>query len=236
MINDYDDDGAKMLDAISFNQALKLTWIIKYSDHTNHWLDKLGRKKAFLCNLSKGGLRKLKINDRFLNEILEMWSEIQFQHTLESFDEFSEQTLWNNSLIRIENNPILSKGWKQKGVPKVSHVFEKTSTPRFISHEELQKNYDIETYYLQYYGLISSLNQLRKEINSNQNCRQTENKTLINNVLAGLASAKTFYLIFIEQLRIKPTTNQTKWENECELDSLEKMNWKTFYSKSFKCS
>ena len=56
MINDYDDDGAKMLDTSSFNQALKLTWIIKYSDHTNkgksknlfnHWLDKLGRKKRF---------------------------------------------------------------------------------------------------------------------------------------------------------------------------------------------
>ena len=72
-----------------------------------------------------GDLRKLEINDRFLNEILEIWSEIHFQHTLESFDEFSEQTLWNNSLIRIENNPILFKGWKHKDVSKVSHVLEK---------------------------------------------------------------------------------------------------------------
>ena len=72
-----------------------------------------------------GDLRKLEINDRFLNEILEIWSEIHFQRTLESFDELSEQTLWNNSLIRIENNPILFKGWKQKDVSKVSHVLEK---------------------------------------------------------------------------------------------------------------
>ena len=56
MINDYKDDGAKMLDTSSFNQAVKSTWIIKYFDHTNkgkwknlfnHWLDKLGRKEAF---------------------------------------------------------------------------------------------------------------------------------------------------------------------------------------------
>ena len=113
---------------------------------------------------------------------------------------------------------------------------EKTSTPRFISHEEFQKKCDSETSYLQYYGLISSLNQLRKKINSNQNYRQTENKTLVNNVFAGLASAKTFYKTFIEQLRTKPITSQTKWENEYELDSLEKINWKKIYSKSFKCS
>ena len=89
MINDYDDGGAKMLDINSFNRALKSTWITKYFDHTNngkwknlfiHWLDKLRRKEAFLCNLSKRDLRKLKINDRFENEILEIWSEINFQH------------------------------------------------------------------------------------------------------------------------------------------------------------
>ena len=137
-------------------------------------------------------------------------ARIHFQHTLESFDEFSEQNLWNNSLIRIENKPILFKGRKLKGVSKVSHVLEITSTPRFISHEKFQKKYDIDISHLQYYGLISSLNQLRKKINSNQNYRQTENKTLVNNVFAGLALAKTFYKALIEQLIKNKKANKIK--------------------------
>ena len=35
MICDYEDGGAKMVDIVSFNHALKATWVAKYFDETN---------------------------------------------------------------------------------------------------------------------------------------------------------------------------------------------------------
>ena len=34
-ISDYEDEGAKMVDIVSFNRALKATWVAKYFDETN---------------------------------------------------------------------------------------------------------------------------------------------------------------------------------------------------------
>ena len=104
-----------MLDILSFNRALKATWVRKYFNSTNkgkwknlfdYYRDKLGGKTAFLYNLNKKDLKIVNIRDKFTQEILEIWAELHFRPNLESFADFLEQDLWNNSLIRIDNSPV----------------------------------------------------------------------------------------------------------------------------------
>ena len=129
MISDYEDGGAKMLDIISFNSALKTMWITKYFDNHNqgkwknlfnHYLKGLGGKNAFLSNLSKADLQKIKINDSFTTEVLETWAEIHFCEQISTIDEFLDHYLWNNSLVRIGNKPISLTKWREKGITKIS--------------------------------------------------------------------------------------------------------------------
>ena len=62
MISDYSEGGLKMIDLISFNKALKSTWVKKYLDPENHgkwkyffeWqLHQYGGPAIFRGNLNK---------------------------------------------------------------------------------------------------------------------------------------------------------------------------------------
>ena len=89
MINDYCEGGLKMIDLVSFNKSLKTTWIKKYLDSTNNgkWkvfidlaLKNHGGKNVFIGNLNTKDTKKLIIvSDVFLEEILEIWAEVNFK-------------------------------------------------------------------------------------------------------------------------------------------------------------
>ena len=86
MINDYREEGLKMIDIASLNKSLKPTWIEKYLDSGNH-----GKWKNFFnlalgkyagspfCELrnqlNRKDIDKLKIEDPFIKEIAEIWSD-----------------------------------------------------------------------------------------------------------------------------------------------------------------
>ena len=167
---------------------------------------------------------------------MEIWTEINFEVTLRSFKDFSKQYLWNDSLIRIENNPVYFRKWYEKGITKVHHLLQQNPAPKFLNYIEFQAKYDLETPFNQYAGLISSLSHLRRKIAHEQGARETDTINLIKSMFAGLSSAKSFYKTFIEELTTKPTKSQTKWERDCELTNQEQIRWEIRYSKSFNCS
>ena len=68
-----------------------------------------GCKNVFTGNLminTKDTKKSIKVSDVFLEEILEIWAEVNFEQQLAALEHFQEQNLWHNSLIRIENKPI----------------------------------------------------------------------------------------------------------------------------------
>jgi len=111
MINDYKNGGLKMVDIASFTKSLKTAWIKKYLDDSNHgkWKDffelelrKYGGKLVFTCNLNKLDTSKLiSVQDPFLQEILEIWSEVNFDDKVETKQQFLEQHIWHNLLNKL---------------------------------------------------------------------------------------------------------------------------------------
>ena len=95
----------------------------------------------------------------FLEEILEIWAEVNFEQQLASLEHFQEQNLWHNSLIRIENNPIFFKDWCSKGIIKVKHL-QKPECNSYLSLKEFQLKYDLNAAPLRFYGLISAVKAL----------------------------------------------------------------------------
>ena len=108
-----------MIDLVSFNKSLKLTWIKKYLDSLNKgkwkiFLDlKLGKNAGelvFAGNLSvKDTKIKFKNSDSFTKELLEIWAEVNFECEINSKEQLFQQPLWFNSLISIGNQPIFLK-------------------------------------------------------------------------------------------------------------------------------
>ena len=116
MINDYPNRGLKMIDVVSFNKSLKASWIKKHLDSENSstWKTifnlergKYGGNAFFKGNLNKKDIDKLSIDDPFVKEIIEIWSDTFFEGKIVSKDHLLSLPLWQNSLIRINNTPVL---------------------------------------------------------------------------------------------------------------------------------
>ena len=89
-----------MVDITLFNKSLKTNWIKKYLDDCNHgkWkeffeleLRKYGRKSVFIGNLNKSDTRKtITVQDPFVQELLEIWSEVNFCKHIKTNQQFLE--------------------------------------------------------------------------------------------------------------------------------------------------
>ena len=114
MTYDYSNGGLKMLDIESFSKILKAIWIKKYLDKENRgkWklffnleLEKSGGAIVLTSNLNtKDTIKTLKINNQFISQVLTIWTEVNFEDEITSGSQFLAQSLWHNSLIRINNH------------------------------------------------------------------------------------------------------------------------------------
>ena len=148
MINDYPNGGLKMIDVVSFNKSLKASWITKYldSENSSKWktifnleLGKYGGNAFFKGNLNKKDIDKLSIDDPFAKEIIEIWSDTFFEGKIVSKDHLLSLPLWQNSLIRINNTPVLYTDWLLKGITQVKHLMD--DSHNFMSLESFQNKY-----------------------------------------------------------------------------------------------
>ena len=144
--------GLKMIDIASFNQSLKATWIKKYLDKENcgSWksffdseLDKYGGEATLTGNLNiKDSRNIIKLSDPFYKEILEIWSEANYEENIMSDYHLRSSPLWYNSLKRVENRPVFYKDWFLKGITKVEHLMDDSG--KFLSLTTFQTTISIK--------------------------------------------------------------------------------------------
>ena len=110
MIADYQDGGLKMLDIMEFNKALKITWILKYisDDCQSKWksffdlyLSKFGGKLVFTSNLARKDAKSLDVKDTFLQELIVLWSDLNYRDSFASQVDFGAESIRNNSMIKL---------------------------------------------------------------------------------------------------------------------------------------
>ena len=157
-----------MIDIQSFSKSLKATWIKKYLDEENQgkWkyffdleLERHGGSIVLTSNLNKKDIiENLKIKNCFMKETLSIWAEVNFHDHIMSEKQFLAQTLWHNSLVRIENSSIFYQEWFDRGITKVKHL--KNASDSFLSFVEMQCKYSLKFCPLKYFGLISALKSL----------------------------------------------------------------------------
>jgi len=128
-------------------------------------LKKVWVPKLFSCNLNtRDTLATITTSDAFLKEILEIWAEVNFDSKITSKDQFLDQPLWHNSLIKIANKPVLFKDWCTKGIIMVKHLLGPDNNT-FLSLKDFRSNYDFDPLPLSLYGLISAVKSLRTKSN-----------------------------------------------------------------------
>ena len=77
-----------------------------------------------------------------------------------SIDHFRSLPLWQNSVIRIQNAPILCKEWIQKGVTHVKHLMDESFN--FLSLAAFQNKYNFRVKPLTFFGILSAVKLLQR--------------------------------------------------------------------------
>ena len=98
---------------MSYNKSLKTTWVKKYLDDKSggKWklffereLWKYGGKLLFRGNLNRRDTAEtIHVTNLFISGLLHIWADVNYTSQINTRQQFLEQPLWHNSLIRIGN-------------------------------------------------------------------------------------------------------------------------------------
>ena len=221
IISEYEKGGLKMVDIATFNKFLKTTWIKKYLDGSNHekWkeffdfeLRKYGGKLVFNGNLNKRDtLKTTPAQNTFLQELLEIWSEVNFGDQIRNEQQFLEQPIWHNSLIRIEDKPIFYTQLFLCGISKITNLMKVSRN--FLSLEELINTYQVRVMPLKYFGLISAL---RHHYNANFPKEPSDTgkpSAFLETFVKSDKGNRVVYKKLLSSKSSAPVKSQTKWKN-----------------------
>ena len=239
MINDYSEGRLKMIDIVSFNRSLKATWIKRYLDKENcgSWkslfdleLEKYGGEVTLIGNLDiKDGRNVIKVSDPFFKEILEIWSEVNYEEMIISDYHFRTSPLWYNSLVRVENRPVYFKEWFLKGITKVEHLMDDSG--KFLSLTAFQTTHNLTVWPLTFLGIISSIKLLQRYILHNTRM-WTKHETFLSNFLKSKKPSKLVYKRLVSGKSEPPSQSQQKWQEDL-FTTKQDFNWKEAYQMAF---
>lgn len=246
MISEYEHGGLKMIDVRLFTKALKASWVKKYLDSENlaKWklfvdsqLQIFGGDMFFKANLHKKDLELFfRLSDPFLQEIMQVWSEISYVGSISSNKHLLSQSLWLNSLIRVGNKPIYYKTWYLQGILKVNDLMENGT--RFLSFTEFKRRYNIKPSFLSFYGLISAIKLLRKTFQEHfrHDNDVDSSGAFLQNFLKANKPNRFIYKTLVERKRKNPINSQKKWCADCSIEENNSIDWAAVYQSPFQCT
>ena len=158
-MQDYSKGGLKMLNIKNYIVALKTTWIRRLVTKDSKYInifetqyhkvnDLIIRGAAYLKQWQKG------IKNRFWKDILEAWIKLQSETKPQKIEDILSMKIWNNDNFKIDNKPIFLKKWFDKKIYYVKDIINKNT---FYTFEEITSVYNLQTNFLEYYGLINTI-------------------------------------------------------------------------------
>ena len=123
----------------------------------------MAAKKSFSYNLSvRDTSSTIATSDAFVNE-LGIWAEVNFEPEITSKDQFMDQQLWRNSLIKIANKTFFFQKLVYRGITRVKHLLGPDNN--FLSLNDFRCKYGIDPHPLSFCGLILAVKSLWTDSN-----------------------------------------------------------------------
>ena len=133
----------------------------------------LNRGEAVLLgNLDKQDTKShFHTSDKFVDDILLIWAEVNFNNSISSLEQYKTQRLWNNSLIRIDRKPFFFREWLAKGILTVESLIKDGTC--FLSYTDFLNKYHCKSFPLAFSGIIATLKTIRMGFKENIDSLET---------------------------------------------------------------
>ena len=157
---------------------------------------KFGGKLVFTSNLARKYVKSFAVKDTFLQELIELWTDLNYRDSFASRAEFGAQRIWNNSMIRIAGKTIFYKHWVGAGVRNINDLL--TNDSKLMTYSCFRKKFYPTVSFFEYYGVSSAINSINKP-------------------------SQLAYKIFINQKCTCSEKRQAKWIRDCESEDVENL-------------
>ena len=99
--------------------------------------------------------KKLHLKDDFIQELTELWTDLNYRDSFASQANFSAGHIWNNLMIRITGKTIFYEHWANAGVMKINDLM--TSDLRIISYGCFKDKFSFPVSFLEFCGVTSAI-------------------------------------------------------------------------------
>ncbi len=146
MINDFDKGGARMIDIVCKEKAIKATWAARMYNNSNASWAKLAYMQInptlgpiiWKCNILKKDADNLPINNTFWKNVLLSWCSYNYKEPLTK-SEVKTQVLWYNSFLKVGGKLLMLKRAIRAGIIYVKDILHNNGT--LLSLKEIHDRY-----------------------------------------------------------------------------------------------
>ena len=157
--------GLKLIDIKRKDMALKVSWVQMLEEDpslanlAHEAIQPILKSWIFDCNLDIKDVKDLEIQNSFWRDMLRAWCAYNFRPRYTQ-----DQSIWYNSLIKIQNRTIFWEKAYQKGLFRISQLFE---AGELKSIRKVQDKFGLN--FLDYHALIKAIpkeiiKQIKKEV------------------------------------------------------------------------
>ena len=147
-----------LVDFVSKVKALKVSFIKrlfnnspgKWKNMANHFYNTRDLEFYFRCNRNENP----RIEHKFYHDIHNHWFELQRVKEIDSLIG-SNQVLWKNRYITIENKPFIWRNWMECGIIYVYDILDENG--EFLSHTENTRKFNTRCHFLNMLQLRQSM-------------------------------------------------------------------------------
>ena len=147
-----------------------------------------------------------------------------------SKDHFLALPLWQNSLIRINNAPVLCKDWLSEGITQVKHLMDDSNN--FLSLTSFQNKYQLKVRPLTFFGIISAVKPLQQQIPRSQ----LKYDNFMNTFLKHQKPSRIVYKKLISDQAERPLLSQEMWQKDIGSTAKVKIDWRKAFLLSAACT
>ena len=103
---------------------------------------------------------------------------------------------------------------------------------KFLSFTEFKERFDIKTNFLTFYGVISSIKNLRNKVKT-QPPPKGNYESFIDVFLSVTKTNRMVYQKCVSSKQTSPSKTQNKWLTDCQITCSNSINWKVVYKLPF---
>ena len=233
---EYSDGGLKMINIEDFITALKTTWVRKLIINNSLWSTILQPSVNVQSLLTLGTtyiteniLRKTK--NRFWKDVFQSHIKISEKQTPTDIDQFQATPLFLNKNIKIGNKPVYNKSCIKNGICFINDITK--ADGNLLTYDELKQAYNnININFLQYSGLVKSVQDWKKTLNLNNTKYKVETPILpfaFKIYLKSIKGIQDMYKLLNNNKEIP--SGRIAWNKKYSVDNNE---WKIIFNEPFK--